>query len=525
MRGTVTDTPPQLPRPVEPDDVAYPTADQPAPRPRPSDADAAALLADLARRVASSLDLQQTLQLVVQAVVDQLGFGGALVNMVRPGDLCEVVAVAGPEEAGASLLGTRAPMDTWRALLASCEPWGELRFLDHRKDQRVARSIAGWIPPTEPGDEPDAWHPDNILLAPLYAPGGTLIGVLSVDMPLGGRTPDAQRRQLLEQFAVHAALAIEHSRVHTLIADSEQLFRAMFDRSPIAIALLTTDDRITRVNAACEQLLGRDAAELLGRTASELSRPEAAPHRRTGDSAASPREQYEIHFHRPDGSEVWGRVNSTLLATEASEGPSLVLTQIEDITLLRSMQARFAYAATHDQLTGLPNRALVLERLAAAMTGARRGGGRVAVLFCDLDHFKDINDTLGHAAGDQLLTEIGCRLRRAAREQDTVGRFGGDEFVIICYPVTGPAQVAGMTTRLMRAVREPLTLAGEPVVPSMSVGVALSAPPDNPDSALAHADRALYAAKAAGRGRWRLATAQTGRSRSKAVGHGPKADG
>jgi diguanylate cyclase (GGDEF)-like protein/PAS domain S-box-containing protein len=487
----VTDTAPQLPSPA-------------------SDAHAARLLADLARRVASSLDLQQTLQLVVQAVVDQLGFGVALVNMVRPGDLCEVVAVAGSEEAGASLLGTRAPTDTWRALLASCEPWGELRFLDHRQDQRVARSIASWVPPIEPSDAPDAWHPEDLLLAPLYAPGGALIGVLSVDLPIGGRAPDTHRRQLLEQFAVHAALAIEHSRVHTLMADSEQLFRAMFDRSPIAIALLTTDDRITRVNAACEQLLGRDAAGLLGRKATELSRPDAGPCRRADDTATSPHEQYEIHFTRPDGSEVWGRVNSTLLATKDGAGPNLVLTQIEDITLLRGMQARFAYAATHDQLTGLPNRTLVVERLTAAMAAARHRGERVAVLFCDLDHFKDINDTLGHAAGDQMLTEIGYRLRRTAREQDTVGRFGGDEFVVICYPVHGPAEVAGMATRLMRAVREPLTLAGEPVVPSMSVGVALSAAPDSADATLAHADRALYAAKAAGRGRWRLAAVQSG---------------
>jgi diguanylate cyclase (GGDEF)-like protein/PAS domain S-box-containing protein len=501
----VTDTAPQLPRTAEPDD-AYPAPGPPAPSRLARDADATRLLADLARRVASSLDLQQTLQLVVQAVVDQLGFGAARVNMVRPGDLCEVVALAGPEEVSTSLLGTRAPIDTWRTLLASCEPWGELRFLDHRRDQPVARSIANWVPPIEPSDDPDAWHPEDMLLAPLYAPGGDLIGVLSVDLPLGSRTPDARSRQLLEQFAVHAALAIEHSRVHTLMADSEQLFRAMFDRSPIAIALLTADDRITRVNAACEQVLGRDAAELVGQTAAELRRPDAAPRRRASDAAVNPHEQYEIHFTRPDGSEVWARVNSALLAAKDSAGPDLILTQIEDITQLRTMQARFAYAATHDQLTGLPNRTLVLERLAAAMAAARRDGGRVAVLFCDLDHFKDINDTLGHAAGDQMLTEIGDRLRRTEREQDTVGRFGGDEFVVICYPVQGPAEVAGLATRLMRAVQEPLTLGGEPVVPSMSVGVALSAAPDSADATLAHADRALYAAKAAGRGRWRLAT-------------------
>ena len=123
-----------------------------------------------------------------------------------------------------------------------------------------------------------------MLLAPLHAPGGALIGVLSVDMPVGGRRPDAQRCQLLEQFAVHAALAIEHSRVHTLLADSEQLFRAMFDRSPIATALLTEDRRIAPVNAACAQLLGRDADELMGRTAAELARPDPVPRRRCGDT-------------------------------------------------------------------------------------------------------------------------------------------------------------------------------------------------------------------------------------------------
>jgi diguanylate cyclase (GGDEF)-like protein/PAS domain S-box-containing protein len=468
-------------------------------------AHAARLLAELARRVATSLDLQQTLQLVVQSVVDQLGFGCALVNMVRPGDMCEVVAVAGPAEATAALLGTRAPMETWHSLLADCEPWGDLRFLDHHSEQRHARSVAGWVPPIDAVDVPGVWHPDDILLAPLHAPGGALIGVLSVDMPVGGRHPDLQRRQLLEQFAVHAALAIEHSRVHTLIADSEQLFRAMFDLSPIAIALLSENHSIARINKACAQLLGRDAAELIGSSATELIRPDPALRRRDTDNAASSGNQYEIHFSRPDGSEVWGRVNSTLLATEAGSGPRLILTQIEDITLLRTMQARFAYAATHDRLTGLANRALVHDRLAAALKEFRHEEDRVAVLFCDLDHFKEINDSLGHAAGDQLLVEVGRRLELAAKEQETVGRLGGDEFVMIGHSVPTPAEAAIRAERVMRTVKQPFRLCGGPMIPSMSIGVALSAPHDSPDSVLASADRALYAAKKAGRGQWRLA--------------------
>jgi diguanylate cyclase (GGDEF)-like protein/PAS domain S-box-containing protein len=469
-------------------------------------AQSARLLAGLARRIASSLDLKETLQIVVESVVDQLGFGVALVNMTRPGDECEVVAVAGSDDANDALLGTRAPMEAWYGLLASCEAWGELRFLDHRSDQTQAGEIPSWTPPTAPVDDPEAWHPDDSLFAPLYAPDGTLIGVLSVDLPPGGRLPDPASCRLLEQFAVHAALAIEHARVHTLVADSERLFRAMFDRSPIAIALLTEDQRITRVNVAFEKLLGRPTAELIGTVPAELAPPGPAPARRAADDTAGACGPYEIHFARPDGSEVWGRVSSTRLTVESGTEPRVVLTQIEDITILRTIQARFAYAATHDRLTGLANRALVLDRLAAALTEADRGPDRVAAFYCDLDHFKEINDSLGHAAGDQLLAEVARRLELTAREQDTVGRLGGDEFIVIAYPVPSAAEAACIAARLMGAVQLPLELGGEKVYPTASIGAALSAPGTEADQLIADADHAMYAAKEAGGDRWRLAT-------------------
>jgi diguanylate cyclase (GGDEF)-like protein/PAS domain S-box-containing protein len=466
----------------------------------------AELLSQLARRIAASLDLRETLQVVADAVVDRLGFGGVAVNLLRPGDVCEVAAVAGPAELREALLGAQAPMEAVRDMLAACEPWGELRFLDHRKGEGIGRDIPEWIPPILPSDDPDAWHPDDSLFAPLCAPDGTLIGVLSVDMPDGGRLPDPQQRQLLEQFAAHAALAIEHSRVHTQMADSEQLFRAMFDRSPIAIALLTEEDnRITQVNAACEWLLGRDAAELVGSPAVELARPDPAPRRRSTDNGTGPADQYEVHFTRPDGEEIWGRVNSTLLAPATDIGQRLLLTQIEDITQLRTMQARFAHAATHDQLTGLANRALVLDQLAELLVRSQPPSARTAVLFCDVDHFKQINDTLGHAAGDQLLIEIGRSLTLTARAQDIVGRIGGDEFVLVAHPVPTRSEAASLAQRVLRTVRHPVDLNGEPVLPSLSIGVALSGPGDSADSVLAAADRALYTAKAAGRSRWQLA--------------------
>src|ERR1700759_5671684 len=276
----------------------------------------------------------------------------------------------------------------------------------------------------------------------------------------------------------------------------------MFDRSPIAIALMTEHQCFPRVNAACERLLGRDATELVGHAPHELV-PDVIRTPIEGDTG--PGTQYEVHFTRPDGSEVWGRVNRTSLAAGMRAGPRLLLIQIEDITLLRTMQARFAHAATHDQLTGLANRALVLDQLAQVLADAAQRGRRAAVLFCDVDHFKEINDPLGHAAGDQLLAEIGRSLASTARHREVGGRFGGDEFVLVAYPMPTEAKAVVLADRIMRAVRRPVELCGEPVVPSLSIGVALSTPGDSADAVLAAADQALYTAKAAGRGQWQLA--------------------
>jgi diguanylate cyclase (GGDEF)-like protein len=148
----------------------------------------------------------------------------------------------------------------------------------------------------------------------------------------------------------------------------------------------------------------------------------------------------------------------------------------------------------------------VLDRLAAALTEADRGPDRVAAFYCDLDHFKEINDSLGHAAGDQLLAEVARRLELAAREQDTVGRLGGDEFIVIAYPVPSAAEAACIAARLMGAVQLPLELGGEKVYPTASIGAALSAPGTEADQLIADADHAMYAAKEAGGDRWRLAT-------------------
>jgi Amt family ammonium transporter len=163
------------------------------------------------------------------------------------------------------------------------------------------------------------------------------------------------------------------------------------------------------------------------------------------------------------------------------------------------------HQALHDALTGLPNRALVVERLEHALARARRTDERVALLFLDLDHFKHVNDSLGHGRGDELLIAVSERLRSAVRPPDTVGRLGGDDFVVLCENVTEEIGALVIAERLTAALKRPFRLGDEEVFVSASVGVALPGPSARTAADLLRdADAALYRAKGAGRGRHEL---------------------
>ena len=175
------------------------------------------------------------------------------------------------------------------------------------------------------------------------------------------------------------------------------------------------------------------------------------------------------------------------------------------LRLLRRALERAAWLASHDPLTGLPNRALFGERLTAALATARRDGTSVAVLCLDLDHFKEVNDTLGHAAGDRLLGEVVKRLAGGLRETDTLSRMGGDEFTVVQTLVKQPDAAGHLAGRLLGLIAEPFDLDGHQVVIGTSIGIALSdAGASGPSRLLKEADLALYQAKAAGRSAFRF---------------------
>jgi len=178
---------------------------------------------------------------------------------------------------------------------------------------------------------------------------------------------------------------------------------------------------------------------------------------------------------------------------------------IHDITEREQMHQQLNYMATHDALTGLPNRTLFLDRLQVALAQSRRNHSKVAVMMLDLDHFKDINDTFGHLVGDMLLQEVGRRLTGILRHNDTVARLGGDEFIILLSDLEKKEYAAGVAKVILKALQKPFHLGNRQIASHSSIGIALF-PDDGSDteSLLKKSDIAMYSVKAHGRNNYRF---------------------
>lgn len=265
--------------------------------------------------------------------------------------------------------------------------------------------------------------------------------------------------------------------------------------------LLVSDGFATALGA------GLSAAELVGRTDfdvfSHLHASEAFADEqhviRTGESIVG-KIELETFEDRPD---VW--VATTKLPLRDERG-SIVGTfgTSRDVTAQIEAQDAVAYQALHDHVTGLANRVALMDHLAGALVALGRRPGRVALLFIDIDDFKSINDTLGHDAGDRVLAEVGRRLRRVARPTDTIARFGGDEFVMLCTELSDADDLPSIGDRIMRTLREPLKDGDELSVTGSVGGVFTSDPMFDPGELLRRADSAMYAAKRAGRNRFEI---------------------
>jgi diguanylate cyclase (GGDEF)-like protein/PAS domain S-box-containing protein len=296
----------------------------------------------------------------------------------------------------------------------------------------------------------------------------------------------------------------ERKKSEMALAEAEDRFRTSFDEAPIGMILVDWTGHVLQANRAFCEIVGRDQDDVTGMSADALTHPDDRQVSLAWRTRLADREvenyQIEKRYLHADGHPVWTSLHASFVR-DPQGNPLYAIGQIEDITERRAMSALMAHAAIHDPLTDLPNRVLFSDRLELALARSLRGSRHVAVLFLDLDHFKLINDSMGHDGGDQLLRAVAQRIRHSVRPGDTVARFGGDEFTILFEDVTDAASARDAAERTLTALSRPFDLDEGEVFVSASVGIALSVTGrDTPAILLRNADAAMYRAKERGRG-------------------------
>ncbi len=281
---------------------------------------------------------------------------------------------------------------------------------------------------------------------------------------------------------------------------AEDLVRTVMASASIGIALADLDGSFRVVNRSLRDLVGYDEAWFLAHRVRDMVHPDDVEEvrRRRDRVLAGSSDTMKLRLVRADGATVWVRWVSVLIR-DGDGQPNLLMVQLGDITTEHEAQEALIYQAFHDPLTGLHNRAWILDILKVDLRAAKRLGHSVGALFVDLDNFKVVNESLGHAAGDKVLATVADRIVAGLRPGDRVGRFGGDEFVIVVQDVQDVLEVERCAERVSASIATGLQVRGHRIVPTASIGIAVSTSTSTADSLLRDTDSALSRAKAAGR--------------------------
>ncbi len=317
-----------------------------------------------------------------------------------------------------------------------------------------------------------------------------------------------RERTLAEQEAIARAALQAQGVVAQALHATEARFRAVFEGAAIGIGISDLEGNLLECNGAMLRMFGGSEQTVRGRNVRDWTHAEDAPQvwRLYEELVRGAREHYhtEKAFYRPDGTVLWTNLTVSLLR-DADGRPQYQLALMEDTTERRLLNLRLRYEATHDALTGLPNRTLFFERLEKVLSAG--GDQRFGLCYLDLDGFKTINDSLGHAAGDRLLVEVADRLQSCATAPgEMVARLGGDEFVAL---TTGPdtdREVDELATRIQNALVAPVRIDGRELTVRGSIGIVEGpAAERSPAEVLRSADITMYRAKSAGGNRFELA--------------------
>ena len=316
------------------------------------------------------------------------------------------------------------------------------------------------------------------------------------------RLAPAVRRELQE-----AAVRDERRRTEQMLHDSNRRFETLVENSPAFITRFDRDLTMTFVNSAVGHRFGVAPEQLVGRRFPGVDTPigfrqvrEIEQRIRAVFETGRPN-RVELPLTATGGDSIWVDLH---MAPERDAAGELTHVQVvgTEITDLKNFEEQLRRQALHDPLTGLPNRALLMDRLEQAIARDPELPNRIAVAFVDIDRFKVINDALGHAAGDAVLRQVAERLASVVRRDDTVARIGGDEFVVLAQLVRGHAELRDLAERIADTFTEPFVAGGETIEVAASVGAASARLGDtSADSLIQDADTAMYRAKGAGGGR------------------------
>jgi PAS domain S-box/PAS domain S-box/diguanylate cyclase (GGDEF) domain len=290
----------------------------------------------------------------------------------------------------------------------------------------------------------------------------------------------------------------ERRRSEEALNQANQRFRSAFDDAGIGMAIVSLEGRWLRANRALAELTGYPQDQLVGMGFQDITHPDDLPKDFNAlqemIEGGRDRFQTEKRYFHADGHVIWISLSTTIVR-DGEGKPMYLLSQMQDISERKEQEKRLTHRASHDELTGLPNRGVLEDRMVLAFNRQRRERKPISILYLDLDGFKRVNDIHGHDAGDYLLVAVAKRLTALVRPTDVVSRLGGDEFAILCEAMNEDAATQ-LAKRIVEVIPKPIEVAGRSLAVTPSVGIALSRDPGiRPGELLADADMAMYFAK------------------------------
>jgi diguanylate cyclase (GGDEF)-like protein/PAS domain S-box-containing protein len=471
-------------------------------------------LNDASSRLAATLDFDATLKTIIELTVPRFA-DACSISLFDEGDApIRRVAVV---QAGENGLAEPHPAFSTHQLTPRADfgisrvyQTGEAGLYEHIDPAQLHRELETLVD-AEPLREAIRTIDMRSAMFVPFKVRGRVIGALALIYGASGRHYAESDLAFAEDLANRAAIAIDNARLYHDLERSEERLRTLVEQIPAVVFTTEAADlsRPVYLSPQIEAMTGYGSEELTDGSRSwyDIIHPDDRDLVRVSDASSietGHERTLEYRLQTRAGESIWVREEARLIVDE-SGAPLNWQGIISDVTVQKELESQLTHQAFHDALTGLPNRALFSERVKLAQDRQARYAPNIAVCFMDLDNFKVINDSLGHAVGDMLLIQVAERLTRALRSDDTAARFGGDEFALLLEGIHNASDAVRVVTRIVAAFDEPFMVQGRELFVTPSVGVSIAGRDElDRRDLLREADAAMYKAKRSGKARFEL---------------------